>query len=157
MSFKKLSAAAALAFMATISSAAYASSIGSAIDGAISGAEDIADGVVNAGEDVADGIIGTDGNPAGSGSDNGTTSYSNNDGTNGTAGNGSGSGSAIQPKDGGNDAADISTTSDTNGSAVNSANGTGNPNTGVSLGFVASAAVLAAMGVTLTTVRRKDG
>ena len=166
--FKKLSAAAALAFMATVSTAAYASGIGAAVDGVVNGAEDIADGVVNAGEDVADGIIGTDGDPAGSGTNDNFDGL-NSDGKDDGSPSGSGSEGKDLIKDNAgstdmDDNADLTEstpdTSDTTGESGTTTdkitNDAKNPNTGISLGFVASTAVLAAMGVTLTTVRRKN-
>ncbi len=133
--FKKLSVAAALAGLAALSPAAYASAIGGAVEGVVDAGRDVADGVLDAGEDIVDGVTGGNNNTT-SGSTGGTTS-----GT--TSGDSSSSG----------DAASSEETASGSNSTENAA---GNPGTGISLGYVASAAVLAAMGVVVTAVRRKD-
>ncbi|MCH5205960.1 MAG: hypothetical protein J1F09_03335 [Oscillospiraceae bacterium] len=141
--FKKFSAAAALAIFAAFSTAAYASSVGSAVEGAVDGVvnagEDIVDGVVNAGEDVADGITGSN-----SGINNGVDPLTDSSNT----------GDVTDLKDGVPETSGTQSTSESN-AVGDSSNEAKNPNTGISLGFAATSAVLAAMGVTLTTVRRK--
>ena len=146
--FKKFSAAAALAIFAAFSTAAYASSVGSAVEGAVDGVvnagEDIVDGVVNAGEDVADGITGG-ASGIDNGIDNGVDPLTDTSGT----------GDVTDLKDGVPETSGTQSASDSD-AVGDSSNEAKNPNTGISLGFAATSAVLAAMGVTLTTVRRKQ-
>lgn len=155
--FKKISLAAALLCCAAISPAAYAEGIGAAIGDAASGVanagEDIVQGAENAGRDILNGFTADDTNGVGPGSSGGTTVNNGGDKSDSIANyNGTTNGTAIDAT------SDIAnSTSDSLSSGTNSSTaGGGNPNTGISMGYVASAAVLAAMGVVVTAVKRRD-
>ncbi|MCH5188879.1 MAG: hypothetical protein J1F63_10795 [Oscillospiraceae bacterium] len=152
--FKKITLAAALLCCAAISPAAYAD-VGSAIGGAANGianaGEDIVNGAENATRDILNGFTADDTNPGiGIGGSSRTTGSGNaGDSSNGTA-NGSGTTTYTT-------GSDTSGSSDSISSGTNTSTAAGaNPNTGISMGYVASAAVLAAMGVVVTAVKRRD-
>ncbi|MDE7229171.1 MAG: hypothetical protein K2N56_01710 [Oscillospiraceae bacterium] len=164
--FKKISVAAALACCAALSHAAYADGpIGGAIDGVARAGEDIADGAMDAGRDILNGFTARDTDGAGTGDAvpgdpaNGTTG-----GTTGGTANGTTGGTTSDTTSGTTNGTTSGTTNGTSGttsgelaSGSNSSTAAaGNPNTGVSMGYVASAAVLAAMGVVVTAVKRRD-
>ena len=159
--FKKISLAAALLCCAAISPAAYADGIGSAIGDAAHGianaGEDIVDGAENAGRDILNGFTADDTTPVGpDGSPDGTIGDNLDGSSTGTADN---IGTTSDTTDGsaGDTTSSTSGTSDDIASGSNSSTAAGgNPNTGVSMGYVASAAVLAAMGVVFTAVKRRD-
>lgn len=156
--FKKISVAAALLCCAAISPAAYADGpVGGAINGVARAGEDIADGAMDAGRDILEGFTGDDTNPGaglGSTDNNGTTTdNANGDINNGTTGDTSntttGNGTTSDTTSG-NTSEELASGSNSSTAAA------GNPNTGISMGYVASAAVLAAMGVVVTAVKRRD-
>lgn len=160
--FKKISVAAALACCAALSPAAYADGpIGGAIDGVARAGEDIADGAMDAGRDILNGFTARDTDGAGTGDAvpgdpaNGTTG-----GTTGGTANGTTGGTTSDTTSGTTSGTTSDTTSGTSGDLASGSNSStaaaGNPNTGVSMGYVASAAVLAAMGVVVTAVKRRD-
>ena len=131
---KKISMLCASALcLAGLCTAAYAENgvVGNAVNGVIDAGDDIANGVINAGEDIVNGVTGDNNNN--SPDNNGGTTNENNSANNGTNA--------------------IGDTSDITESGA--ANGIDNPVTGVSLGYTAVTAVLAAMGVTLSSIRRK--
>ena len=154
--FKKISLAAALLCCAAISPAAYAdgfpSAIGNAVNGAVNAGEDIMNGAENATRDILNGFTADDTNPgAGIGGSGRTTNYN----TGGTSD--STSGNTTSGSTSGNTSDSTSDSSDDISSGSNSSNAAGgNPDTGISMGYVASAAVLAAMGVVVTAVKRRD-
>lgn len=176
---KKLPLAAAIAICAAFPASAYASSIGSAVGNAISTGGEIMDDTFDAGRDILNGFsprdtegdatlegengTGTDNNdpadtvPGGDNNDNNTGTSdpapdnTTSSGDNTASDNNTASGD--QTVSGGNTSSE-ETASGGNESMAGSAN---NPSTGVTtLGYTAVAAVLAAMGVMTTAVRRKD-
>lgn len=175
---KKLPLAAAIALCAAFPTAAYASGIGSAVGGAISAGGEIMDGAFDAGRDILNGFTadgttnGGFGGTARIGEGEGDPDAVPGDTTNpdttpgGTADPDATPGDAV---DNGTDSGNTSdtTTSDTTSSDTTSddlasggndsmTNSPNNPSTGATLGFTAAAAVLAAMGVMTTAVRRRD-
>ena len=150
--FKKISLAAALLCCAAISPAAYADGVGSAIGGAANGivnaGEDIVNGAENATRDILNGFTADDTNPGTAiGGSSRTADGSNSGATTGTTGDSAGT----------NSNGTAGNTSDSIGTGTNSSTAAGgNPNTGISMGYVASAAVLAAMGVVVIAVKRRD-
>ena len=159
--FKKITFAAALLCCAAISPAAYADGVGSAIGGAANGivnaGEDIVDGAENATRDILNGFTADDTNPGiGYGSSARTTDDGAGTASGGTSDNNT-TGGTTGGTTGDTTSGPTSDPSDSIGSGSTSSEAAaGNPNTGISLGYVASAAVLAAMGVVVTAVKRRD-
>lgn len=141
---KKLSLAAAIACFAALSPAAYAQGIGGAIgdatNGVINAGEDIVDGTMDAGRDIVNGLTGDDDTNSDTDNDSGSVS----DDTSSTPGNSSS-----------DSASDDNSSDDLVSDSDNIQNGAGNPITGISMGYVASAAVLSAMGVVVTAIRKR--
>lgn len=174
---KKLPLAAAIAICAAFPTAAYASSIGGAVGGAVSAGGEIMDDAFDAGRDILNGFTARD-------NDNGADDLENdpdntagdNDPADPTPGGDTGTGdTASEPvidnttsddaaNSGDTTTSDDTTSSDDSTSSEDTVSGendsmanSSNPGTGVStLGYTAVAAVLAAMGVMTTAVRRKD-
>ena len=155
--FKKISLAAALLCCAAISPAAYAQGIGAAIGDAASGianaGEDIVDGAENVGRDILNGFTADDSTGVGPGSSGGNIVNNGGDKSDNIANYNGTTGSAVRNTT--SDSANSTSDSLSSGSNSSTAAG-GNPNTGISMGYVASAAVLAAMGVVVTAVKRRD-
>lgn len=116
-----------------------AGAIGNAVDGVVDAGEDIADGIFRAGDDIADNLAG-----------NGTSDLT-------TPGN-----------PGGSVNSDISDNSDIINSSTGGSNAIGdrndisqstpsapNPTTGVTMGYAGATAVIAAMGVVVSSIHRK--
>lgn len=179
---KKISAAAAIAVCAAFPTAAYASGLTAAADGVINAGERVADSAFDMGRDILSGFTGddttadgadvdddTDNNPGDTTPDDNDTNPG--DGT--TPGDDTTTGDDTDPDD--NTTSGDNTTTDPdddtasgdnsdNDSDDNSGglvtdendNEANSPNTGVTLGYTAAAAVLAAMGVMATAIRRRD-
>ena len=120
------------------------------VDGVVGAAEDIADGVGEAGRDIADGIMGTDaGDPS--------------------LTDGSSSSDAVESTDP-SDSSDVIDSTDTSSSedltdsdlddnssgTIGGAAGGDNPDTGISFGYIAGAAILGALGVAVTLNKRRS-
>ena len=135
--------------------------IGDAAHGVANAGEDIIDGAENATRDILNGYTADDTNPGvGMGGSGRTTDNNTGDTSNGTGTTNGNSGTTGGTTNGttSDNTSGITSDSDNNiasGSTSSEAAGS-NPNTGVSMGYVASAAVLAAMGVVVTAVRRRD-
>lgn len=170
---KKLPLAAAIAICAAFPASAYASSIGNAVGGAVNTGGEIMNDAFDAGRDILNGFTARDTEGDGTLDDNDPADAA-------PGGDNTGAGDTVTDDTTGSDTViddttssdtviDDTTSSDTvsddttssedtvideNDSMANSAN---NPGTGVStLGYTAVAAVLAAMGVMTTAVRRRD-
>ncbi len=145
---KKLSLAAAIACFAALSPAAYAQGIGGAIgdatNGVINAGEDIVDGTMDAGRDIVNGLTG----------DDDTNSDTDND-TDNDSGSVSDDTSSTPDSSSSDSASDDNSSDDLVSDSDNIQNGAGNPITGISMGYVASAAVLSAMGVVVTAIRKR--
>lgn len=123
------------------------------VDGVAGAAEDIVNGVGDAGRDIADGLMGTDAGDPGLTSDDSDVNSSNAD-------NGSKDGSdpLDDPTESENsDDSDDPDDSDdaSSDTVIGGANGD-NPNTGISFGYIAGAAVLGALGVAVTVNKRRS-
>ena len=161
---KKISLAAALLCCAAISPAVYADGIGSAIGDAASGianaGTDIIDGAENAERDILNGFTADDTTPAGPGSDSvGRTTDSKSSGSSGNNMNGNSSGAAGtagRSSGGTSEKSAVDSSEKLSSGIISSTVAGSNPDTGISMGYVASAAVLAAMGVVVTAIRRRD-
>ncbi len=135
--------------------------IGNAVNGAVNAGEDIADGIFNAGNDLVDGITGSGRTGSADGDENSdvgdlTTPDDNTASDDNTGSDTDTSGDPDTENSGSNAIGDDS---DSSISATESGAGsTGeNPGTGnVVMGYAAISAVLAAMGVTLSSIRRKQ-
>lgn len=165
---KKLPLAAAIALCAAFPTAAYASGIGSAVGGVVSAGGEIMDGAFDAGRDIINGFT-ADGTTNGGFGGTARIGEGDNDPDavpgdtanpdttpGGTVDNGTESGNNSDTTT--SDTTSSDTTSDNLASGGNESmtNSPNNPSTGATLGFTAAAAVLAAMGVMTTAVRRRD-
>lgn len=116
-----------------------AGAIGNAVDGVVDAGEDIADGIFRAGDDIADNLAG-----------NGTSDLTTPDNPSGSVNS------------------DISDNSDIINSSSSGSNAIGdrndisqsapsaqNPTTGVTMGYAGATAVIAAMGVVVSSIHRK--
>lgn len=157
--FKKISGlcASAVCLLGLCTTAFADGPVGRAIDGAVDAGEDIADGIFNAGEDIVDGVTGESGSAGGD--ENGDISDIT------TPDDATSSGSTTSDPDAAASDTDSTTSGDNaigdtssgviSGVEESGATG-GNPGTGdVTMGYAAFSAVLAAMGVTLSSIRRK--
>lgn len=129
---------------------AQTGAIGNAVGGVVDAGEDVANGIINAGDDLVRGVTGGGSGRSGSADgDVGDLTTPDND-ANGDTNNGDNGGNNNDNAIG--DASDgLITDTDGDGDTA------GNPGTGdVTMGFAAISAVLAAMGVTVTSIRRKQ-
>ncbi len=158
--FKKISGlcASAVCLMGLCTTAFADGPVGRAIGGVVDAGEDIADGIFNAGEDIVDGVTGETGSAGGD--ENGdvpdlTTPDDSTTSGDTTTSDPDSATSGDSTTSGGNAIGD---TSDGLISGVEESGATGgNPGTGdVTMGYAAFSAVLAAMGVTLSSIRRKQ-
>ena len=152
--FKKLSIAAALLCCAAISPAAYADGLPSAIgnvahDAADTG-RDIMDGAENIGRDILNGFTADDTNTGGG---IGSSARTADPGSGGTANY---SGTANDTTSNSTDSISSNNSDSLASGSTSSEAAGGNPDTGISMGYVASAAVLSAMGVVVTAIKRRD-
>lgn len=145
---KKISGlcAGAACLMALCSTAfAQTGVVGNAVGGVVDAGEDIVNGVVNAGDDLVQGVTG------------GRTGNAN-----GRTGDAAGDvGDLTTPDNGTNNGNGNNAIGDTSDGLITDTTGdgdtAGNPYTGgVTMGYAAISAVVAAMGVTLTSIRRKQ-
>lgn len=113
-----------------------AGAIGSAVDGVVDAGEDIADGIFRAGDDIADNLTG-----------NGTSDLTTPDNSSGSS-NPTDSTNSSNSNSGSNAIGDNSDTASDQPSA-------NNPSTGVTMGYAGVTAVIAAMGVVVSSVHRK--
>lgn len=120
----------------TASPAFAAGAIGSAVDGVVDAGEDIADGIFRAGDDIADDLTG-----------NGTSDLTTPDNSSGSS-NPTDSTNSSNSNSGSNAIGDNSNTASDQPSA-------NNPSTGVTMGYAGVTAVIAAMGVVVSSVHRK--
>lgn len=162
-------ATAAIALCAAFPVSAYASGIGSAVGGAVSAGGEIMNDAFDAGRDILNGFTARDTEGDGTLDNNDPADTTPGDDTDNGAGDTVGSDTASDDTTTSDTVSDNTTSSDTasddttssedtvSGENDNMANSPNNPTTGVStLGYTAVAAVLAAMGVMTTAVRRRD-
>lgn len=117
-----------------VSAYAVDGAIGNAVDGVVDAGEDVADGIFRAGEDIVDGLSG--GTIDGEGTGDLTDPDASNSSTNGGTISGNSGSNAIG-----------------NTSDITSGD---NPYTGVTVGYAGITAVIAAMGVVVSSIRRKN-
>jgi len=163
--FKKISGlCASAACLLGLCTTAFADGpVGRAIGGVVDAGEDIADGIFNAGEDIVDGVTGSAGDdengdvPDLTTPEDGTTSGDNTTSDPDTTTSDTDTTTSDTNSTTSGDNA-IGDTSDGLISGVEESGATGgNPGTGdVTMGYAAFSAVLAAMGVTLSSIRRKQ-
>ncbi len=166
--FKKISGlcASAVCLMGLCTTAFADGPVGRAIGGVVDAGEDIADGIFNAGEDIVDGATG--GSDSAGGDENGDVPdiTTPDDSTTGGDSTTSGDNATTSDPDTTTSGTDSTTSGDNaigetssgliSGVEESGATG-GNPGTGdVTMGYAAFSAVLAAMGVTLSSIRRKQ-
>lgn len=172
---KKISAAAAIAVCAAFPTAAYASGLTAAADGVINAGERIADSAFDAGRDILNGFTGddtaADGTDVGDGTDDDPGDTTPDDNTDPNPGDNTNPDDNTEPDDNTTSGDNTDTDADTDNNTTSGDNSDDNsgglvtdendneansPNTGVTLGYTAAAAVLAAMGVMATAIRRRD-
>ncbi len=158
--FKKISGlcASAVCLMGLCTTAFADGPVGRAIGGVVDAGEDIADGIFNAGEDIVDGVTGETGSAGGDENGDVPDLTTPDDSTTGGDSTTSGDTTTSDPDSATSGGNAIGDTSDGLISGVEESGATGgNPGTGdVTMGYAAFSAVLAAMGVTLSSIRRKQ-
>ncbi len=119
-----------------------AGAIGNAVDGVVDAGEDIADGIFRAGDDIAD-------NLTGSGTSDLITPDNSSNSVNSNNSNNSDNSDIINSSSSGSNA--IGDRNDISQSTPSAQN----PTTGVTMGYAGATAVIAAMGVVVSSIHRK--
>lgn len=164
--FSGIFASAACLMALSCTAFAQTGAVGSAVGGVVDAGEDIADGIFNAGDDLVRGVTGGRTGDTGSSADGDSAADSDVDdltspdegdtsGDTGTSGGDTSTDDGNTSTDSGDNA--IGDTSDGSANSVEESGEAGNPTTGdVTMGYAAMSAVLAALGVTVTSIRRKQ-
>ncbi len=154
--------AGAACLMALSGTAFAQGAVGNAVGGVVDAGEDIADGIFDAGRDVVRGVTGGRTGDSAADSDIGDLTSpgdgdaSGDSGASGDTDTSSGDTTSSDPDTSSDDNA-IGDTSGESTSNIEEGGAAGNPGTGdVTMGYAAISTVLAALGVTVTSIRRKQ-